>query len=145
MAEHNRDPNLGAEVRQPIPGEHTFNGHGEIVPIGRHDLEQRLRAGVEMAVDHDCTISVQEADLHHSRMQVDAAVMVMRFGVEAPEVSSSFASVSPTPAVPRGYAEEGTSISIIRMEPTRYPLAPLSFFVRPSQSYARLGQGFRRL
>jgi hypothetical protein len=110
MAEHNRDPNLGAEVRQPIPGEHTFNGHGEIVPIGRHDLEQRLRAGVEMAVDHDCTISVQEADLHHSRMQVDAAVMVMRFGVEAPEVSSSFASVSPTPAVPRGYAEEGTSI-----------------------------------
>jgi hypothetical protein len=65
-----------------------------------------------MAVDHDCTISVQEADIHRSRMQVDAAIMVMRFGVEAPEVSSSFAGVSPTPAVPREYAEEGASISV---------------------------------
>jgi hypothetical protein len=89
MAEHTSDPFLGAEVRQPIPGEHTLNGNGEIVPLGRNDLEQRLRAGVEMAVDHDFTIAVHDADIHRSRMQVDAAVMVMLFGVESPEVSSS--------------------------------------------------------
>jgi hypothetical protein len=89
MAEHRSDPFLGAEVGQPLPGEHTLNGHGEIAPLGRPVIEQRLRAGFEMAADQECTIAVHDADAHRSRMQVDAAVMGTLLGVESPRVSSS--------------------------------------------------------
>jgi hypothetical protein len=60
-------------------------------------------------------------------VQVDAVVIAMLFAVESPEVSSLFASFSPTPAVPRRSAEEGASVSINPLERTAHSAGFWSF------------------
>jgi hypothetical protein len=81
-------------------------------------------------VYEDRALPVQDADIHRSRMQVDAAVMVMLRGVEAQGVSSSPVGRLPSASIPRWYAEEGASISIKGLQPTassvRSSVAPAS-------------------
>ena len=96
--------------------------------IGRTDLGKRIRAGFQMAGYDDLPALVRAAHIHGPRVPVNATVTLVRRGVEAPEVSASVAGVSPTPAVPRWYAEEGASIRINRVQPTPYSVrcAPAS-------------------
>jgi hypothetical protein len=61
---------------------------------------------------------VQDADVHGAGMQVDAAVKFVLCVVEAHEVSSSSSLLFPTPSIPRWYAEEGASISIMGLHLT---------------------------
>jgi hypothetical protein len=57
--------------------------------IGGHGLEQRLRASGQMAMPHEVTILVQEANVHAPGVHVDATIKLVLLGGEAPEVSSS--------------------------------------------------------
>jgi hypothetical protein len=57
--------------------------------LGGYGLEQRLRVGRQMAMHHDVTILVQEANVHAPGMPVDAAIQLVWLGGESPEVSSS--------------------------------------------------------
>jgi len=60
----------------------------------------------------------EDADVHRPGMQVDAAVKWVLGGVESHEVSSSLKSDFPNTSIPKWYAEEEASISIIGLEPT---------------------------
>jgi hypothetical protein len=71
-----------------------------------------------MAMDHNSAVVVEDAHVQGARVQVDAAGPLVLPCVEAPEVSSSLASL-PSASIPRRYAEEGASISINGLEPTR--------------------------
>jgi len=44
VAQHERDLLGGAEIREPVPGEHARRGHDEVVAVRGDHLEERLRS-----------------------------------------------------------------------------------------------------
>jgi hypothetical protein len=74
---------VSTEIGEPLPGEDTFNGHHEPLPIGGNGLEKRFGSGFHIAVQHDFPIVAQDADIHASGMQVDCAVKRVLMGVES--------------------------------------------------------------
>src|SRR5262245_29486876 len=112
MTEDKRDACVGTEVGEPVPGEHAFDGDHNPLSIRSNDVQEGLRVGFHVTVHEDRAALVEDADVHRSGMQVDAAVKWMLGGVEAHEVSSSLESDFPTTSIPPGYAGEGASISI---------------------------------
>jgi hypothetical protein len=72
VSQHTRHPFLDAQVGQPIPGKHAFHGHHEILTIRSNGLEKSLGSGWHIPVEHDLTVSVEDADIHRPGMQVDA-------------------------------------------------------------------------
>jgi hypothetical protein len=107
MPEDEGNPFLRAEVGEPLPGEHAFNGDDNVGPIGRNALEKRLRAGFHVPMQHDLTVLVEDADVHGPGVQVDATVKLMWLGVESHEVSSSPCKFFPVPAYHRGMRRRG--------------------------------------
>src|SRR5882724_8298136 len=77
---------LGTEVREPVPGEDTFDRDNDILAIGRNDLEQGVWASLHITMHHDLPVSVQDADVHRPGVQVDSTVKLMWLGVEAHEI-----------------------------------------------------------
>ena len=74
MAEDERDAFISAQVGQPVPGEHTFDGDDDIVSIGGNGFEKGLRVRLHVTVKQRLTGLVEDADVHRTGMQVDAAV-----------------------------------------------------------------------
>lgn len=95
-----RHPCLGTQVSQPVPGEDTFNRDHHLFTIGGNGLEQRLRAGGQMAMHHDVTVLVQDANVHAPGVQVDATIELVLLGVESHEVSSSSIGCLPNASSP---------------------------------------------
>jgi hypothetical protein len=91
MPEDKRQPFAGTQVSKPIPGEDAFNTDDQIFPVGRNGLEERFWGGVHIPVEQNLSVLVQDAEIHGARMQVDATIKLVLFGVESHEVSSSFA------------------------------------------------------
>src|SRR5918996_1494678 len=89
VSQHEGKALLRTEVGQPVPGEDTFDGDDKLRTIGCHDLEQGVRAGFHVALYHDLAVLVQNADVHASGVEIDAAVELVLCGVESPAVSSS--------------------------------------------------------
>src|SRR5262245_47200940 len=118
MTEDKRDACVGTEVGEPVPGEHAFDGDHHSLSIRSNDVQEGLRVGFHVTVHEDRAALVEDADVHRSGMQVDAAVKWMLGGVEAHEVSSSLESDFPTTSIPPGYAGEGASISITALHLT---------------------------
>jgi hypothetical protein len=85
-------PSRAHRSASQVPGEDALGGHDEIVTRGRHDLEQSVQAGLHMPMRHNLTVLIEDADAHGTGMQVDPTVQLVLWGVEPPEVSSSFAS-----------------------------------------------------
>ena len=71
-----------------------------------------------MAVQEHLAARVKDTDRHRTGVPGKAAGIAMLCAGEAPEVSAVCASFSPTPAVPRRYAEEGAAISINTLQRT---------------------------
>jgi hypothetical protein len=69
-------------------------------------------------VAHDRSILVYNTAVHRPSVQVNATVECVLLGVESHEVSSSSEGGLPNASIPRGYAEEGASISIKRLKLT---------------------------
>jgi hypothetical protein len=108
-----------------------FDCHHEAVTIRGHGVEQRFRSRFPVAVHEDCPGMVHDPDGQAPGMQVDAAVILVWVGVEAPEVSSSSVSrLSQCQQSHGGMLRGETSISIKALEPTassvRSFLAPAS-------------------
>jgi hypothetical protein len=74
MAEDERDVFIGAQVREPVPGEQAFDGHNDIGPVRGKGSEKDRRVRLHMAMDQDLAALVEDADVHHAGMQVDTAV-----------------------------------------------------------------------
>jgi hypothetical protein len=85
----------------------TFNRDHHLFTIGGHGLEQRLRAGGQMAMHHERTVVVQHTDVHGASMQVNAAGTLVLLGVALPEVSSASWLLFPLPAYHRGMLRRG--------------------------------------
>jgi hypothetical protein len=118
MTQHEGNTRLSTEISQPVPGEDTFHTDNEVLPIGSNSLEKRFGSRLHIPVQDDLPIPIQDAEIHATGMQIDAAVKLVLLGVESHEVSSSSEGCVPNASIPRGYAEEGASISINRLQAT---------------------------
>src|SRR5262249_13022798 len=74
---------LGAEVGQPVPAEGALDGNGEVVAEGGDGLEEALRFGGQVAVEDDLAGLIEDAQVHGSGVQIDAAVESVLMIVEA--------------------------------------------------------------
>jgi len=89
MPEDKRDPFLGTQVSQPVPGEEAFDTDDQLLPIGHNGFEKGIWAGRHIVVHQDLPIPIYDAEVHRASVQVDATIKLVLLGVEAHEVSSS--------------------------------------------------------
>ena len=83
MTEDKRDTFVGTQVGQPVPGEHTRDCDHHPLSIRSNGFEEGLRVGVHMAMHEDLAALVEDADVHHTGVQVDAAVKWVLCGVKS--------------------------------------------------------------
>ena len=90
VAQDEGDAFLGAEVGEPVPGEHALDGDDESVAIGRNGLEKRSPGWLACCgAAGSRRPGSRMQTIHGPGVQVDAAVELVLLGVESPEVSSS--------------------------------------------------------
>jgi len=113
MTEDDRDVFLGAPVGEPVAGEHAFDRDDEMRPIGCNSFEKGRWGRLHVAVKQCLTGLVEDADVHGTGMQVDAAVKWVLCVVKSPGGLLLFRDeVLPTLSISRRSAGEGVSISI---------------------------------
>jgi hypothetical protein len=83
-----------AKVSEPVPGEETFNGHNQTVPIRRNGFQKGFRSGCHIAVEQDFPVVVPDTDIHTAGMPIYPTVKGVLGSVESHEVFSSCMSVS---------------------------------------------------
>src|SRR5439155_16327526 len=119
MPQHKGDPLLSTQIREPVPGEETFDSHHETL-TGRGDgLEKQVGGRLHIAMEHDLTSVFHDTDLHGAGMQVDPTGKWVLVSVKSHEVSSS--SVSDfylRSAYPSGMLRGEASIIIKALQPT---------------------------
>jgi hypothetical protein len=67
-----------------VPGEHAFDRDDETLSIGRNDVQKGLRGRLHITVHEHRSALVEDADVHGTGMQVDAAVTLVLGGVKSP-------------------------------------------------------------
>jgi hypothetical protein len=88
MAQDERDSLLGAEIGEPIPYEHAFDGDDDILPVGLDGPEKELRRSFAVFVEHGVALLIQDAQIHGSGVQIDAAIKFVLVGVKSHKASS---------------------------------------------------------
>jgi hypothetical protein len=77
-----------ADVGQPVPREHAFGRHDQIVAIRRDGLEKCLRGRRHIPVKQHLAGRVEDADVHGLSVQIDPAIVTMLAVVESSQLSS---------------------------------------------------------
>jgi hypothetical protein len=83
VARREGDLLLGAEVCEPVPGEHALGGDDEVVAEGGEGLEEGLGTGGDALVEDDSAGLVEDAEVHGPGVEVDAAVESVLLVVQA--------------------------------------------------------------
>jgi hypothetical protein len=83
VSQHERDPLGGADVREPIPREHAFGRHDQILAVRGDDLEERLRRRLRIAMHEHLAGRVKDADVHRLHVEIDSAIVPMLPVVES--------------------------------------------------------------
>jgi hypothetical protein len=82
VAENEIDPLLGAQVGQPVPGEHALAADYKAGAIGFYQSEESFRFGRDILVNDHLSDGIEDADIHGVGVQIDAAVEPVLFRVE---------------------------------------------------------------
>jgi hypothetical protein len=88
MTKDKGDVMLGTEVRQPVPAEDAFNPHDEVIEVGKDQLKEQFRVGIDVLMNFDLAPVADNADEHFSGVQIDPAVMFVLLCVESHDVAS---------------------------------------------------------
>ena len=83
MTEDKGDVFSLAEICEPIPSEDALDGDHDIVAVGGKSVEERPGSGRHIAVGHDITLGIEDAEVHGASVQVDATIILMCSGVES--------------------------------------------------------------
>jgi hypothetical protein len=86
MPEAKREAFVGPEVSEPVPGAQAFDGDHNPRSIRSNGFQEDIGFGLHMAMHEARAALVEEADVHRSGMQVNAAVQGVLGGVESPEI-----------------------------------------------------------
>ena len=102
VPEDTRAPCWRTQVREPVPGAETCDGHDHRGPLGPHGLEKRLRTGWHVPGQPDRALLVQATEVPAAGMEVATAGQWVLGGGASHEVASSFArDVSHAPQTTR--------------------------------------------
>jgi hypothetical protein len=74
---------LLAEIGDPLPGKPALHADHQVFAAGCDERQQVLGSSLDVLVYQDSTVVVQDADVERAGMQIDAAVMHVRLGVES--------------------------------------------------------------
>src|SRR5262245_21067457 len=79
MAEHEGNALLGAQVGEPVPGEHALDGDDQagvvgVVAEGSDRVEESAGIGSIVLVQDGAAALIEDAQVHASGVQIDAAV-----------------------------------------------------------------------
>jgi hypothetical protein len=83
VSEHEGNALALTQVRQPVPGEHAFDGHDQIVAEIPHRSQERLGTAFDVARQQHRSVGVQDTQVHHPGVQVDTAVVLVLLGIES--------------------------------------------------------------
>src|SRR4030095_10505876 len=82
VAENEGNVVLGTKVREPVPGEHALDSNDESVAVGRDRIEKGAGLGRELAMQQRLAGVIEDAEVHGSCVQINAAVKSVRLVVE---------------------------------------------------------------
>jgi hypothetical protein len=88
VAEHEGDVLPGAQVGEPVPAEQALDGDDQSGAEGSDGPQEGVGVGGEVLVEDDLAAGVEDAEIHASGVEIDAAVEGMWLGVEAHAWSS---------------------------------------------------------
>lgn len=83
VPQHEDDALAGAKVGKPVPGEHAFGGHREVLAVGAGELQKRLRGGSDVLRGEDVSVPVEHAYVHRAGVKIDAAIVLVTAGIES--------------------------------------------------------------
>lgn len=83
VAQDESDFVQGAQIREPVPGEHAFAPDDEPVAKGLDGREKSVGLGGQVLVEDDVAVGVANAEVHRPGMEIDATVVLVRLVVEA--------------------------------------------------------------
>jgi hypothetical protein len=81
VAEHEHDAFLGAEISDPVPGEHALAGDDQAGAVGRQRFEQGGRLAGHFLVQGLVAGMIEDAQVQRSGVQIDAAVELVSIGL----------------------------------------------------------------
>jgi hypothetical protein len=88
MAKNEGNAFLGAEVSNPVPGEHAFYSDHDVLPEGSDDAKRGLGVCFDVLMNPDLASGIKDADKHSFGMKVDSTIILVLFGVEFHMASS---------------------------------------------------------
>jgi len=66
-------------IGQPVPVERAFTAYGDAVPVRLYSLQEHLEIiPLDVAVHHDLTVTIDDADVHLPAVQVYSTVEFRR-------------------------------------------------------------------
>jgi hypothetical protein len=83
MAEDNRDALVSTEVSKPVPRDHPFGRHDDLIAVGGDGLEKRFAGRLHVTVQQHFTGLVEAANRHGAGVSIEATVIGVLFGVES--------------------------------------------------------------
>src|SRR5262245_23386252 len=82
MRQNEGEASFVAGIGQPVPAEHAFANHREVVFVGFNEFEEEGKVVVSnIAVNELFALAVHDADVHLPGMKVDSAVELSGGGV----------------------------------------------------------------
>jgi hypothetical protein len=74
VAEHEGDRFFLAEIGQPVPGEHALGGDRQTFAIRADERQKPIGPRLDVLVDQHSASLIDEANVHASRVQIDATI-----------------------------------------------------------------------
>jgi len=90
MAQDEWDFVLGAKIGNPIPGEHAFDADNDIFKEWEDDIEKRFGIGLKVLMYSGFSLLIDDANVHFSCMQIDAAIKFVLLIVKSHDLASLF-------------------------------------------------------
>jgi hypothetical protein len=83
VSQYKGDVFVGTQIGEPVPGEDALDGNDEVIAERRDGPQERFGGGLQNAVQQDLAVPVQDAQIHGSGVQIDAAVVPVDVCVES--------------------------------------------------------------
>ena len=75
VGQHEGEARGLASIGQPIPAEHAFAAHGEVMLVRLDELEEELEVVVlDVGMDPFLALPIHDADVHLAGMEIDSAI-----------------------------------------------------------------------
>jgi len=88
VAQDERQAFGGADVRDPIPGEHALGRDDEIVAVRGDRREERFGSRLHVPVHEHLAGGIEDADVHGPHVEIDSAIVTVLAVVKSHRSSS---------------------------------------------------------